>query len=313
MKDILAKLFESQVLSEEARAQLETGIMEALQAASDQATLDAQATVAKQWALERTALIEAVEAKVTAAIEPEVAVLRETIQQFQTMKVDLGKRYIAREKELAENVRNDMTQLVNDLDSFMADTVAKHLAETKSTLKKIHEDNFGRRIYKAFVREFSEKHADMSAITNEMTQLRKKLEESVGENSALRSKLDDGARKAKVKELLTPLQGETRKVMEAVLASVPTEKLDESYKMFLTRVLKTPEKEKSEVLAEKGKAAPAAAPQTQGKSKSGIKGIEKTGDATPLPAKKTPDQINEGVDEELEASLRHLKKMAGNY
>lgn len=310
MKEILAKLFESQVLSEETKAELEKAITEAVQAAQDQAIVEAQASVAKQWEIERAALIEAVDTKVSAAIEPEVAVLRETTEQLQNMKVELGKRYIAREKELAENVRADMSQLVEDLDTFMATTVAKHLGETKNQLKKIHEDNFGRRLYKAFVREFAEKHADMSAITEEMTQLRKKLDTSINENAALRGKLVDGDRKAKVKDLLAPLQGETRKVMEAVLATVPTNKLDESYKMLLTRVLKTSEKEKVEVLAETGKPAAVAArkPTTQ----ASVKGVTKNGDAQALPARKTPDQLNEGVDEEYEATLRQMRRMAGN-
>lgn len=306
MKEILAKLFESQVLNDETKAELEQAITEAISTAvteaREQAIVEAQAEVAKQWETERNALVEALDAKVSAAIEPEVAQLRETVEQFNTMKVELGKRYIAQRKQLAENVKNELGQLVEDLDTFMTDVVAKEMGAAKEQLRKIHEDNFGRRIYKAFVREFAEKHADMGAIEGQRTELQSKLQEAIAENAALRGRLADIERKAKLKELLSPLQGETRKVMEAVLATVPTEKLDESCKMFLARVLKPSEKEKTEVLAETGK--PAGKPQAP-------KGNIVTGDATPLPARKTPDQIAEGVDDEFDKHLRHLQRVAG--
>lgn len=311
MKEILSKLLESKVLTEETVTQLESAITEAIDTAvttaRETAIVEAQADVARQWEVERTALIEAIDGQITEGVTASVAELNEARVQLENMKVDLSKRYIQRERQLAENVRTEMGDLVEDLDVFMKKVVEAHLVTVSDDLKAIKEDNFGREIFKAFAQEFASRQLGSNVVasitaTTKVTEA--KLNTALEENARLRSQLSESSRQTKVKELLAPLAGESRKVMEALLTNVPMKKLDESFKTYLPRVLKNSEKEKSQVLAEGNKAAATPAARKPARRTMRVDG------STPrLPTRSTPEQLNESAADD--ASIAHLQKVAG--
>lgn len=314
MKEILNKLLESNVLTEETRTELEAAITEAVQTAvttaREEAIVEAQANVATQWEAERTALIEAIDTQITEAVGQSVSELNEAKEQLENLKVDLSKRYVQREQQLSESVKNELGHLVEDLDTFMKQVVEQHMAGVTADLKKIKEDNFGRRIFQAFAQEFVAKQYgtdEMKKVTEATKASDTRLTTALQENATLRGQLDESNRQTKLKELLTPLTGEKRKIMEAVLASVPANKLDESYKTYLSRVLRNSEKE-VEVLAE-GSKKTAATPAA--KKAFTPKGVTASGDDRQLPTRSTTDQLNESKDPEGDASIVHLQRMAG--
>lgn len=312
MKEILSKLLESNVLNEETMSLLEGAITDAIAEARDtarrEAIIEAQASVARQWEQERSTLIMAIDEQVTEGISASVAELTEAKKQLEDLKVDLSRRYIKREHELAENVKKELNNLITDLDVLMKQVVESYMPTVAEDIKAIKRDNFGRAIFKAFAQEFVNKQLGSDAlksITESAKINESKLNAALEENARLRAQLNESSRQVKMKELLAPLTGEKRKVMEALLANVPLTKLDESYRTYLSRVLKTSEKEKSQVLAEgkKTAAAPGVAPTPRRPAR---RGVTVTGDSQPLPTRSTPDQLDEGSD-----MTRHLQRMAG--
>jgi hypothetical protein len=49
---------------------------------------------------------------------------------------------------------------------------------------------------------------------------------------------EDLYRKVKLKEVLAPLSGRQKDIMESILQGYPTERLEESYKIFIPKVIK---------------------------------------------------------------------------
>lgn len=307
MKEIFAQLLQSQLLTEETANQIEAALQEhiqsAVEAARQEAITEAQVNLAKQWDSERTALVESIDQRLTEQLQPEVTALKETIEEFNNMKVTLSKKMLAKERQLREQVETELKTLAEDIDGFLSEVVAKEMDALKDQIKTISEDNFGRRIFKAFVNEYVSKHHDGDQINESFNNLKSKLSEALQENATLRSKFAAAERKSKITKLLAPLSGEHRKIMEAVLAPVPTEKLDESYKSFLSRVLKPSEKEsKAEVLAETKTDKSTSSVQEQTVV---TEGVEVTGDSASVPATVS---ANKGVDEEY---LNHIRRVAG--
>lgn len=313
MKEIFSKLLENTVLTDETKAALETTLTEtfesAIAQAREEALTEARAEVAGQWQQERTALIEAIQDEVTEGVSASVASLNEAKAELENLKVDLSQRYIKREQQLAEKVRNELNALVTDLDGFLKEAVANHLKGVSADLEAIKQDNFGRTIYNAFVKEFVAKQmgsAEMQRIAEATKVDSAKLNAALEENAQLRTELAESKRQTKIKELLAPLAGENRKVMEAILVNTPMVKLDETFKTSLSRVLKTHSEKEQRVLAEGNKTA-AAPVATKGKAPA--KGVVVTGNETPRPARSTADQLTESA-EDVEMR-RHLQKVAG--
>ena len=89
MKDILNKLLESKILTEETVSELETAINEAVeqakQEAREEAVLEATAEVTRQWEVERTALIESIDTQITDSVGAAVTELAEAKEQLETL------------------------------------------------------------------------------------------------------------------------------------------------------------------------------------------------------------------------------------
>lgn len=308
--EILAQLLNQEVLTEETAQALEQSITEAIETAvneaREEAKIAAQAEVTAQWNTERQALVETIQEHVTEAVQTATVELKEAKEQYDGMKIELAQRYVAREEQLAENVKTELSALAGDLDEYMAQIVKEHMETVTADIKKIKEDNFGRKMYNAFVSEFVAKSLGtekLKAVAEAAKQKDTKLDEALAENARLRAKLDESARDNKKKELLAPFAGEKRKIMEAILNNVPTNKLEETVKAYSSRVLKgNSEKESTTVLAESKQTT--TAPRKPAREILS-EGVARNGNTQQLPSRS-----NETVDVD-DADLRHLQKMAG--
>jgi Asp-tRNA(Asn)/Glu-tRNA(Gln) amidotransferase C subunit len=109
------------------------------------------------------------------------------------------------------------------------------------------------------------------------------------------------SRDKKLKEVLAPLSGRTKDVMEAILKNVDTEQLDEAYKTFIGRVIRESEATSSEkedkVLAEGASKKPVV-------TKTVVEtAIVKTGDTEVVTESEAPKAPN--------ANLVRMQRIAG--
>ncbi len=263
MDEVLKKLLEAEVLSPEVKAELESAFKkqldEAVETAKAVATADTKAQLTEQWITERDALVEAIDSKVGDFLDAEIAELKSDIERFRDLEAEHAEKIVEAKAEMANELKSDLKELVEKLDSFLEIRIAAEIEELREDLEVVKKNEFGRRIFEAFSEEFTR---FTSPEDTEVTvgELEKRLEDTtkaLEESEKARSKM---AREKKLKEVLAPLSGRSKDVMEAILKNVDTEQLDEAYKTFIGRVIRESEATSSEkekpVLAESASKKP---------------------------------------------------------
>jgi hypothetical protein len=152
MLDAFKKLFESGVISEEVRSDIETAWNSKLQETRDQLTAELREEFANRYAHDRAVMVEALDKMVGDKMEAEVA------------------EFVADRKSLAEAISQYEAKMTTDsslLESFVIQNLAKELGEFQSDRRKVAE-NFAK--LEAFVvealakeiKEFAEDKKDLA-------------------------------------------------------------------------------------------------------------------------------------------------------
>lgn len=298
MDELLKELVKNDLLSEETQKQLQEAITnkfnEAIETAKNETANSTKVELTEKWISERNALIEAIDAKIDEALVKEISTLKEDIEKFRDLEVEYAQKIIEHKEAMKEELKTDMVEILERLDSFLEDRIAVELQELKESIEEVKKLNFGRKIFEAFAEEFDTSFTDEDSIKAELNTLKDKL--AVTEKSLTESMNNNKAieRKMKMEEILSTLGAHQREVMEAVLEKVSTDKLDEAFAQFLPRILKesdtTTEKE-TKVLAE-------------GEKITDVKTTVKTGDK-PLTEKKE-ELTKPGLTESAKTMLQRL-------
>jgi hypothetical protein len=258
MDELLQKLLEAEVLTEDTKAKLETAFQtqldEAIQSAKDDAAADVRAELTEQWVNDRDALIEAVDTQVGDFIAAELDELKSDIDSFRDLEVEAADKLVEAKAAMAAELKNDLVELVESLDTFLEMRLTTELEELREDIMEVRKNEFGREIFEAFGNMFASTFADEDDTASTLAETKRRLadtQEALEEAEQKRASIE---RKVKMDETLSPLSGREREVMEAILKTVSTDKLDEGYNTFIGRVMKeaaeiTPEKEEK-VLAE---------------------------------------------------------------
>lgn len=305
MEELLKKLLEAEILSPETKKELEQAFDAQIQAAMASAKTETEtkvrAELTEQWIKERDALIEAVDTKVTEYLHNEVEELKEDIEKFRDLEAEYAGKLVESKAEMAEELKGDLATLVEQLDAFLEIRLAAELEELAADIEEAKKLDFGRKIYEAVAKEYRDRFVDEDGIEKELQDLRaehQRVTESLKVVTESRAELE---RKIKLDEVLAPLAGRQREVMETILRSVATDDLETGYKTFIGRVVKdstenTTEKE-GKVLAE-------------GDSKE-VKKVEET-------VAVTGDVVSEAQEDETpaekrltESEKRKLQRLAG--
>lgn len=299
MNELLQKLLEADVLSAETKKELEnafqTQLDEAIAAARDEAAANIRVELAEQWVKERDALVVALDEKVTEFLEAEIVELKEDIERFRDLEAEYAERLVEAKAQMADELKGDLGELVEKLDTFLEIRLAAEVEELREDLEEVRRNDFGRRIFEAFAEEYLTNYVDEETAEISLREMQERLadaEEALDRAERERATLE---RKIKMEQVLEPLAGRSRDVMEAILKNVDTESLDEAYKTFIGRVLReadeTSEKE-NKVLAE----------STTDVKEDVKKGYVATGDTDPL-------TLEEG--EKTKANIERLRRLAG--
>jgi hypothetical protein len=240
MDELLARLLSSELLTEETKEQvsaefktlLETVITEA----RAKAEVEVRAELTEQFVAEREALVEAVDTKVEEFLTKELAELREDINSFRDLEAEYAEKLVDERKAIAEGVKGDMVQLIDNLDVFLEERMTAEFTELKESIDEVKKNQLGLRIFEAMQAEVKGLMVDdgtqaaLAEAKAELENTRKTLTES-------QAALTKAKRDMKLAQVLEPLTGRSREVMEAILKNTPYEKLEESYNTFISRVL----------------------------------------------------------------------------
>lgn len=255
MDEILQKLLESELLSEEVKAEISQKwqlVVEAKMAElKESALLEVRAELAEQWTKERDALVESLEKFVDEQITEELTELKSDIERFRDLEAEYAGKIVAEKAEMAAKVQEDLDQLVDKIDSFFEIRLTEEFEELKEDIEVVKQNHFGRQIFEAFVNEFSKSFVDEESIQAQLQVTESKLEDASKKIAKLEADQTKMLRESKMVEVLKPLTGSKREQMAFILQNVETAKLEEAYNQFIGRVLKeTVETKTEEVIVE---------------------------------------------------------------
>jgi len=255
MDEILQKLLSSELLSEDAKAEISTKWTSAVETykstVREEVTMEVRAEIAEQWASERDALIENVETFVAKKLDEEVAELKADIERFRDLEAEYAEKIVEEKHAMAETLSEELEQLINKMDAFFELRLTEEFEELREDLEVVKQNEFGRRIFEAFATEFNKSYVDEDSIQSKLAAATAKLEDAAATIAQLEEAQAEMVRESKLEKILAPLSGKKREQMAFVLANVETSRLEEAFNHFIGRVLK----EDSSVQPEAGNVA----------------------------------------------------------
>ena len=290
--EILAKLLQSELLSEETKTEIsgqwttsvETFKTQVREEVSGQVRLE----LAEQWAGERDELITKVDTFLAEALNKELVELRGDIDRFRDLEAEYATKLVEEKHRLAGEVATELDGLVDKIDQFFEMRLTAELDDLKEDLEIVKQNSFGRKIFEAFAETYGTSYVDEDAIQSKLKVAESKLADAEKILKDREDQIGKMVRESKMEQVLSPLTGKKREQMAMVLRNVDTSRLEESYKFFVGRILKEDD------------AAPAIV--TESKATTGSKTTVVTGN---------PATIVESVQGAKADGLANLRRLAG--
>lgn len=245
MDELLEKLLTSELLTEDSKKEiteaftsaLETAKAEAKAEATELAIAEAKVEFAAQFAEDKAALVEAIDTKVTSLLSEEIQELKEDIERFRDLEAEYATKLVEEKEAMGLQLTADMAQLVETLDVFLTERLAEEITELKESIDEVKKIEFAKNLFESIEDTFRKKFFNENEIATKLEESKKEL---AGKNTKLletESALNKLVREKEMLRVLEPLHGRPREIMEAILKSVPTDKLEERYTNFIGRVL----------------------------------------------------------------------------
>lgn len=200
--------------------------------------------------------------------------LAEEVKEFAGDKKALAEQRvkIVREgkQELVKTKREFVKKAARVIERNINESLKKEIGAFRTDIKAARENDFGRRIFEAFIGEYMTSYLNESGevrkLQDEVVQLNVTIDGVKVENAEQKQLTESVERKLiaaedrvnrdkKLNELLGPLNKKDRGVMEELLQTVKTAKLDEGFKKYIPAVLnedttRTPQKRERSTLKE---------------------------------------------------------------
>lgn len=307
MEELLQKLLEAEVLSADTKQELEEAFKsqldEAIAAAKDEAAADVRTELTEQWINERDALIEAIDTKVGDYLTEEVDELREDIERFRDLEAEYAEKLVEAKASMGAQLKADLSELVEKIDAFLEIRLAAEIEELREDIEDVRKNEFGRKVFEAFAQEFALSYSDEESAEASLRETQERVNDLEATLEETEKQLLEMKREKKMNEVLAPLAGRQREVMEAILRNVDTQNLEEGYKTFIGRVLReTSEEDDKHMVSEKEEKVLAEGEEKEGEEIT--KGVIVSGN--------TESVINEGLGSEDSAKRReYLQRLAG--
>jgi len=302
---MLQKLLEAEILTPETQAELleafESQLADAKAAVEAEVAADVRAELTEAFVAEKERLVEAVDAKLSEMFGREVDELKEDFENFRDLEAEYAEKIVEAKAAMSDELQGDMVQLVEKLDTFMEIKLNEEIEELREDISQARKQEFGRRIFEAVSAEYmSQFHNEEESEVN-FSDMEARLEQTQVALEEAETKHAELERIIKLDQILAPLSGSQKEVMEQVLQTVATNRLEEGFKTFLPRIIretKESEKEDDTVLSE-------SAEVNESTDTSEVSIV--TGDVDNTVVE--DEVINEGVTDDSE--LKRMLRLAG--
>jgi hypothetical protein len=185
-----------------------------------------------------------------------VHALAKEIQEFASDKKDLAETKVKLVREAKSKFDDIKQAFIQRSAKVVEATVTKKLTSEITQLKEdidsARSNDFGRKIYEAFAQEFAGSYLNEKSETSKLLKIIEKKEQELAESKQviaektsivestqreIRVTKDLMERKTVMAELIAPLSGEKRAVMQELLESVQTAKLHSAFDKYLPAVM----------------------------------------------------------------------------
>lgn len=182
--------------------------------------------------------------------------LAEEVKEFAGDKKALAEQRVKivseGKQELVKTKRAFVKKAAQVIEKNINETLKKEIGSFRTDIKAARENDFGRRIFESYVAEYMTSHLNESGEVRKLQDVVANLTEQVEKSKIINAKqtqltesverklsaaTDRVNRDKKLNELLGPLSKKDRGVMEELLQTVKTEKLDEGFKKYIPAVL----------------------------------------------------------------------------
>jgi len=253
MDEILKKLLESDFLSDETKTQLSEQLKTLVQTyLSDERSkleIEVRASLTEEFITAREELSETVNQLIDSRLTTEINELKDDINKFRDLEVEYAEKLIEEKEKIASELGVQINGLVDNLDSFLEVRLDEELTELKDDIEEVKKLEFGRKIFEAMETEFKKfRKTDLSEVESQLEETLDKLNDAETKLAEIETKRLDESRTMKLNDLLGPLSGNSREQMKIILSNVKTEKLEEAYNIYISRILKESVIEKKETL-----------------------------------------------------------------
>ncbi len=240
MDEILQKLLESELLSEESKTEIKDKFESFINEVKEQTTLEVKAYLTEEFVAAREELVETVNEKVNQFLLEEFEDLRGDLENFRDLEVEYAEKILEEKEILANQLSEELDELTNKIDAFLEIRLSEEFSELVEDIEVIKKDSFGRKLFEAFSEEYARSFAASSEDSAEkkLAELEDRLsdaQETIAEMEASHQKIE---RSRKLDELLGPLTGSKYEHMKLLLSNVSTDKLSEAFSRYIGRVLK---------------------------------------------------------------------------
>lgn len=284
--EFLKQILGNDLLNEDTRAELTeaftTQLNEFKQTVREEVEADVRAELGAQFASDREALMTKLDGFLSEAIGKEVSEFKADIDRFRDHEVEQASKIVEMRQAVAEAAAKQLDTLVDRLDVFLEERLKSEFSELQEDLQLARENDLGRKIFEAFRSDFETNFVDSESVQAKLNAAQGKLAESKAEIKRLKEAQSAALRESKLSQVLQPLTGVAREQMSLILKSVETDKLEESYKRYIGRVLAEGQN-------------PAKKPLTEGAQHTQVK----TGDGTTQTEEAPKTGLTESQREEL--------------
>lgn len=254
MDEILNKLLQSELLSEETKAEITqqwtTSVETFKTQVREEVSMEVRSELAEQWISERDELIGKVDSLVAEVLTKEITELKGDIERFRDLEAEFAEKLVEEKHKLAGEVATELDALVDKIDAFFEMRLSAEMEELKEDLEIVKQNEFGRRMFEAFASEYAKNYVDEDAVQSKLSVTEQKLADAEQALAESEEKIAKMLRESKMEQILSPLTGKKREQMAMILKNVDTSRLEESYKYFIGRIMKEEEGSTAKPLTE---------------------------------------------------------------
>lgn len=249
MKDILKPLLESELLSDEARTQIEESfnahLQQLVESHKSQVEEEVTTRLTAQFVADKAELVEALDTKLEASLTESISELKDDIESFRDLEVEYATKLNEARVEMGNNLKSELERLVVVINEFLEERITAEITELNESIEEVKKITLGMKIFESFKNVFVENYNQTDETVSKLAESQRKVSILENDLNAAKTELSLVNRKNVMETTLSSLSGKSKEIMSAILESVETDKIKATYEKYIGRVLNESMQEKS--------------------------------------------------------------------